>query len=225
MENLIYAFVDEENSPFYIGKTKNLKSRKTNHLYRAKSGCRLYLYCKLRKMIANGEEFDIVIIESEIKDTDIDAREQFWIAEYKRLGYKLCNLTDGGEGGKGMTPEMQKAAAEKRRGQKRSLESRKRMSESRKGIRFSEEHKKHLSEARKERIIKDETRLKCSRTSKGKINTKTYNLIDPQGNVYTTEHGLTSFCEQHGLTPANLLKVLKGERSHHKGWRIERVEG
>lgn len=224
MDNLIYAFVDGANSPFYVGKTINLQQRKRNHVWNAKSGCKLYLYCKLRKMMANNEPFDAVVIEQGIPDAEIDDKERYWIAEYRRLGYKLCNLADGGEGGKGMSPEMQKAAAaEKRRGRKMSQESRKRISEARKGIRFSAEHRKNLSEARRRRVIKEETRIKCSQTSKGSINIKTYKLTDPDGQEYITDRGLTLFCEQHGLSSTNLMKVLNGQRSHHRGWKIERI--
>ena len=60
--------------------------------------------------------------------------------------------------------------------------------------------------------------------SKGKINIKTYKLTDADGNEYITENGLSVFCEQHNLTSANLMKVLKGQRKHHKGWRIEKCQ-
>lgn len=44
-------------------------------------------------------------------------------------------------------------------------------------------------------------------------------IISPDGIVYTVEH-LTNFCNEHGLTASNLSKVFKGERVHHKGWKL-----
>lgn len=44
-------------------------------------------------------------------------------------------------------------------------------------------------------------------------------IISPDKIVYQVEH-LTNFCKEHGLTPSNLSKVFKGERAHHKGWRL-----
>ena len=62
-----------------------------------------------------------------------------------------------------------------------------------------------------------------SQTSKGKINIKRYKLTDPDGIEYTTTNGLVNFCEKNNLTSTNLMKVLKGDRKHHKGWTIERM--
>lgn len=45
-----------------------------------------------------------------------------------------------------------------------------------------------------------------------------YTFLSPSGEI-THVTGLTQFCKQHGLTGANMLKVLRGERLHHKGWK------
>ena len=31
---------------------------------------------------------------------------------------------------------------------------------------------------------------------------------------------LRPFCREHGLDSGNLVKVVQGERQHHKGWRL-----
>jgi len=90
-------------------------------------------------------------------------------------------------------------------------------------MKFSKKHKKNLSIARKKRITKPETRIKCSKTSKGKINIKKYKVTDPDGNIFITENGLSVFCEEHNLTPSNMIKVANGERKNHKGWLTERL--
>lgn len=46
-------------------------------------------------------------------------------------------------------------------------------------------------------------------------------IISPDGVVYKVEH-LTNFCKEHGLTAPNLSKVFKGDRPHHKGWKLHK---
>tara|TARA_Y100000310_G_C20657846_1_gene802965 strand:+ start:307 stop:981 length:675 start_codon:yes stop_codon:yes gene_type:complete len=224
MNHYVYLLKDSSNHPFYIGKTKHLAKRRKRHLYDAKRGCKLYIHNKIRKILREGLNIDIEALETGISKEKIDEREQFWIAKFKKEGTKLCNLTNGGEGGKGMTAAMQKAAAEKRRGQKKSKETKRKISKSKKGKTFSAQHKKSLSKAWKRTTEqKQKQAKKCSQTSKGKINIKKFLCTDPSGKTYTTHNGLTSFCEKHGLTIANLSKVANGERKHHKGWTAKKV--
>ncbi len=223
--NLIYMLVESDTRLlFYIGKTNNVSKRYKRHKYDTKAGkMRYHLQNKIRKLWKEGRDFDFEIVEQDLDDNQIDDREKYHIANFKKLGFKLCNIAEGGEEGKGMTPEMQKNAAAKRCGQKRSKATRKKISEARKGMKFSKEHKKRLSIARKKRKITQSTRLKQSKTSKGNINIKKYIIEDPEGNIYVTDKGLTLFCEEHNLQHPNMIKVANGERKHHKGWTIERL--
>jgi hypothetical protein len=161
-------------------------------------------------------------IFTDILEEDIDNVEMGWIKILKDYcHYKLTNLTLGGEGGKGYTPEINKKAAAKRIGQKRSLETRKKLSEIRKGIKFSDEHKLKLSIARKKRIIKKETRIKMHNSSVGKVNIKKHKLLSPEGLLCVTTQGLRDFCRKVGITnPTNLYKTYTGERKHHQGWKL-----
>lgn len=220
----IYALLDTQDVPFYVGKTINPKQRFRSHIGIAKHGTRKdYVYNKIRKLLREGFTPKISIIEQGVTEEQIDEREQFHIKRLRAAGLKLCNLTDGGEGGKGMTPEMQAKAAAKRRGQKRSEESRKRMSEARMGIIFSEEHRKHLSEARRKRVTTLETRQKTSDSSRGRINIRLFKVTSPDGQEFVTNKGLTDFCREHGLERTLLSKVANGEREHHRGWHAERL--
>lgn len=223
--HLIYVFVDENGKPFYVGRTYNLTKRKREHLREVRLGNKLPKYNKLRKLIKKGYNFDelVCVIEKDIDSELIEQREIFYIAKLRQEGYNLKNLTDGGEGAINTTPGLYAKLKKIHTGAKRSQESKEKMSNARMGIIFSEEHKKNLSIARKKRITKVETRIKASKTSKGKINIKKYKLISPDGKEYITENGLTLFCEQHNLIAANFFKVLKGEREHQKGWRIFRL--
>jgi len=100
---LSLIFARERDNPFYIGKTKNLKTRTRSHAYRLKVGSNLYCYNKLRKMLKEGHDWVIVTLEDYIPADQIDDRERYWISYYRAQGIKLTNLADGGEGGKGLT--------------------------------------------------------------------------------------------------------------------------
>jgi hypothetical protein len=45
-----------------------------------------------------------------------------------------------------------------------------------------------------------------------------YILLSPSGEIVHIT-GLNQFCKEHGLTLANISKVIYGKRNHHKGWR------
>lgn len=51
-----------------------------------------------------------------------------------------------------------------------------------------------------------------------KATAKYYVMISPNGKEQSF-YNLTKFCRDNNLTPANMVKVLNGERTHHKGWK------
>ncbi len=220
----IYGLHDQNGNIFYIGQTNNPKRRLRRHLSEANNGNHLYVYNKMRKILRNNGSIGLVILKSDLDEISANNKEIEIISEFRKFGYRICNIADGGRFC--MTPDMQKRAAEKRKGQKRSAESRKRMSEARLGMRFSSQHKKNLSKAWKR--TPEQLKIhgeKCAKTSKGRINVGLFRCISPEGTEFITTHGLTLFCEEHSLTHANMIKVANGERPHHKGWKVERLNG
>ena len=78
-------------------------------------------------------------------------------------------------------PNLQKEAAKKRAGQKRTAETKERMSLAQRGRKLTEEHKLKLSEAAKNRPpISDETRKKLSAKSKGRIGPWAGKTVPPE---------------------------------------------
>ena len=244
---LIYVFVDNNEKPFYVGKTTDLQKRIKGHLLECKEKNKLYKYNKLRKILSSGKNIEeiTIIIEDNIDIELLDDKEIHYIKKLREEGYKLTNLTDGGDGGDTLsnnpkkeqileyrkklrqTTNWNQKMSQSKKGVswgKHSEKTKKKLSENRKGIEFSDEHKNKLSIARKQRITTDETKRKMSETSKGRINIKKYKLKDPNGVEHITTNGLTKFCEENNLTSANLMKVLKGDREHHKKWTIERID-
>ena len=57
MNYCIYAFVDEEDNPYYIGKTKNYNKRYKDHLFEVKTKNMLPKYIQARKLFGEGHSF------------------------------------------------------------------------------------------------------------------------------------------------------------------------
>lgn len=51
---------------------------------------------------------------------------------------------------------------------------------------------------------------------------KTYDilLVDPTGQKFGPIVNMTQFCKNHNLERSLLMKVVAGQRNHHKGWRL-----
>ena len=78
----------------YIGQTKNsLEQRLIGHL---KSKDRTHRTYWIKSLINNGLKPKIELIETVDKEMG-PISEIFWITMFKSWGFKLCNLTDGGE--------------------------------------------------------------------------------------------------------------------------------
>jgi predicted GIY-YIG superfamily endonuclease len=216
----IYALLDEQGDPFYIGKSVNPKKRLYEHNARAKNGHKQYVYNKIRKLLRNPEyELGFMVLDEALEE-EIDDKERYYIKKYKEDGYKLCNLSEGGEGGLNSETALKIAENRHQNGtSNHTEETKQKMSNASKGKPKSEQHKQALSVAWKRtpeqlKLMAEKNKI----TSKGKINIKKYICIDPDGNEYITEHGLTVFCEEHGLTQSLMSKVVEGKRRHHRGW-------
>lgn len=222
--HFIYILKDESGHVFYVGKTSTPTKRFKRHLGHVRYGSHYPVHNKLRKVITIKGNSDNIyeIIESNILQEKIDERETFFIKFYKERGCKLKNLTEGGEGGKGFTPEINKRGALKRTGRKRTEETRKRISEAKRGIKFSDSHKSSLKEAWKSRTpLSAEHYQKLSKINRGVVNIKNFLLMSPNGISYKTVRGLTDFCRENGLDARNLIHTKPGGlRKYHKGWKI-----
>jgi hypothetical protein len=78
----------------------------------------------------------IISVLDTVEEDNWQYWEKHWIEKLRNEGYKLTNLTEGGQGGNGFN---------------HSEESKQKMSESKKGIKLSDEHKQKISEKVKEK--------------------------------------------------------------------------
>ena len=97
----IYGFFDRSGNVFYVGQTIDLRNRLSSHKAELRNGNKLYCYNKLRKEVreTGGGINDFVrIIKDGVPNDKLDEKEIELIALFRKLGYKLTNLTNGGKG-------------------------------------------------------------------------------------------------------------------------------
>lgn len=121
----IYCLRHPETSEIrYIGKTNNPKKRLECHVYPQKKRQNLYSHKWVKSLIKQGL-FPVMNILEEGVGLGWQSREIYWIKHYRDLGYRLTNLTDGGDGSNGWRPtkEQREAMSRARKGRKQSPES------------------------------------------------------------------------------------------------------
>jgi len=110
----------------YVGISKNIKRRYKEHIKESKKGNN-YKSCWIRSL----NKMPIIDIIDECSIFDYTFWEKYYITLFKSWGFKLTNLTDGGEGANGY---------------RFNQESKNKMSENRKGDKNGFYGKKHSEE-------------------------------------------------------------------------------
>jgi len=171
----IYALYDPRDPEQYryIGKANDPDDRlKTGHLRGTKAVT--YKSNWIKKLLRE-DAIPEVIIVAEVLTCEWQNAETHFIALYKRLGHKLTNSTDGGEGaGSFMLAETKRKIGEANKGKKhlpRSEETRAKMSASHKGRKHTEEAKRKIGEynkGKKRQPKTEEMKRRLSKALKGK---------------------------------------------------------
>lgn len=139
---LIYGLVSSRDvSIRYVGQSKpEQKRRLYYHLYYAQRGGRSPVAKWIRREVAEG--FKVSMLPFCMGQRNVD--EVFYINRCKQLGYRLLNVTPGGDGGSAKT------------GFKHSAETRLKMSQSavgkNKGVIRNEDFRARVSATMKQRI-------------------------------------------------------------------------
>jgi group I intron endonuclease len=213
---IIYKATNLINGKFYIGQTtKSLERRMNQH--KSSSNNKDYAFCRaIKKYGFENFKFEVLCECSSIEE--LNQKEIDFIRDFKanvnRIGY---NMTIGGNGyGCGENhPNF---------GKKRSEELRIRISESLKGRSKSDESKLKMSQAKIGKKKSEDAKKKMSQAKIGRKHPFYDHTIYQFQHL---EHGIEICTKQDLETKFNLkqgclAKVCKGERNHHKGWRLYR---
>lgn len=172
MTNLIvYALVDpRDNKVRYIGKSGSGMKRVRCHMCRSSlARGRTYKDKWLRELIASGNRPLVKTIAVCADKKDLNKAEILWISYARSLGWRLTNLTAGGEGSFGLvkSPETRAKIANANRGRKHTPEAVANMREANKNHTISPETRAKMIASRKANyVISDETRKKMSEVHK-----------------------------------------------------------
>lgn len=116
-----------------------------------------------------------------------------------------------------LSPETRAKIGIASTGRKQSLETIEKRRVSRKGYSHSLETRAKISTANKGKLKgRSISALHRKRISEG--HQKRYIVVDPYGNEYDVL-GLQQFCLSQGLGISHMIKVAKGKRVHHRGWK------
>lgn len=98
---VIYALANKQTPEnyFYCGQSWDKIMRLNGHIDEAKKNCKCHKCCTIR--LIGYENITSTIIQICETYKEADEREIYWIAELKKQGHKLTNISEGGYGIRG----------------------------------------------------------------------------------------------------------------------------
>lgn len=215
----IYTLSDPTtNIVKYVGKTFRLERRLNDHL---KCNGRSKKDAWVKSLLNKGLIPLLEVIE-ETDDIECNFWEQYWISQFKTWGFKLKNMTDGGDGSYGLKPWNKGLKGVF----KHSDDSKVKMSLSRKGKFIGENNpmygKKHSDDSIRKQI---EKRLGSKRTieQKEKISGCNSSNSKPiycftKENVFIKKYNCGVEVIKDGFDANIVSKVCRGINKTHKGF-------
>lgn len=169
---LVYGLTDPRTSEVrYIGKSSSGMRRPRAHGRPSSLGSdRTRKANWIRGLRSLGLDYGIRVLEEVAERDLLCSVECFWIAQARGLGWRLTNLTDGGDGmmGHSWTPESRAKLSRSVRGRKLTEEHIAKVRLANTGRRHSDATKEKLRAANIGRTLSAETRAKMSLARTGK---------------------------------------------------------
>jgi hypothetical protein len=174
---LIYGLTDPRTGAVrYVGKSCRGLKRARSHRYIAQD--KTHKGSWIRSLLAMNIKYGIVVLEQATCEQTLNDKERKWIAHGREQGWRLTNLTEGGEGTSGLRHRLD--SIEKMRaanlGKKMSDAHRAKLIAFHTGRKHTPETIKKMSERQRGRIghiPSEETRAKMSAAHIGKPGTMT----------------------------------------------------
>jgi len=209
MIHFVYKTTNLINGKKYIGKHSTMDI----HDGYLGSGC--YIKRAIKKY--NKENFKREIIKEFDTEKDALQFEEKLVTSEIINDNMYYNLSGGGNGnGYGKNHPMY--------GNYHTEETKRKLSKSNKGKKLSKKHKEKISESHKGKKHTEETKRKMSEYANSNKNTNRYEykVIIPEGKVIIVKN-LNSFCRERHLHYSCMSGVSRGERKHHKNYKITRM--
>lgn len=215
MKHYVYIHFKKDNlEPFYIGKGIG------NRLNRRSSRNKFW------HSVVNKHDFVADYLKYFESNKEALRYEIEMIALFRKEGFKLANLTDGGEGTTGITRsnKTRKLLSDLNKGKSMLEVTRKAINKANTGRKHSEETKRKLSEARKGHRLPQEIYDKTAALALGSLSSKY------KGDILATNklsgevlrlQGEKDIREK-GFSPATVYNCIAGRRPHHKGYTFLR---
>lgn len=201
----IYAFYSKTKPRAYIGQTAQrlFSKRKYQHLYKLRTATHENAFWQSHYCKYGEDDLEFVVLVECADTSRLADLEQQQIDNHKALGFTLFNHKQA-TGSQVITDEMRAKIAKANTGKKASDSTRKKLSEVHKGCKLSAYAK--------------EVAICTLRTSAEKVSVSVSvygNGLD--GEVYPS---ISQAAKSLGLVPGNILRVLRGERTHTKGYQF-----
>jgi len=164
---VVYLVTNNVTGKQYIGFTaQSLRRRWSGHLHSARKGARTAIHSAIRKYgFAAFSITEIATCATRGEAAETEARLIVWHQTKAPNGY---NLTDGGEGVRGLAPEMLERIAAMNRGRHHTDDARQRIGRAAIGRQKSEKGRAAISAARRGKQLSPEHRQKLSAAKLGK---------------------------------------------------------
>jgi len=203
-------YLEKDNSIFYIGKTKNIRSREADW----------------KREYGDDTQFHVI---DEVKIEEWKQWECYWIEQFKQWGFNLINQNKGGGGPNKHSDETIEKIRSKKIGVKQNrtkIRKDKGLKHLQSGIKigrpegfhYSEELKLHLSNMKKG---------KSNYTIEGKrklTNKELYIFINI--NINEEFEGIRyDFQKKYNLRYKGIYNLVTNKAKTYKGWKIKKLKG
>jgi group I intron endonuclease len=167
----VYLITCTVNGKKYVGITKSdLATRWRGHRQCARMGVKTALYNAIRKHGA--DRFVIRVLATATTRKMLCALERAFIVALNTRAPNGYNLTAGGDGTSGMSPETRAIVSEKNRGRKHTDEVKRLISEAGRGRKHSPESREKISKKHVGKVLSEEHRRKMSEAAKRRAKPK-----------------------------------------------------
>jgi hypothetical protein len=159
LTTFIYALTDPRTGAVrYVGKTAvSPRERLCNHISEARNGRKTHLLrCVwIAELLLAGLKPIMSILDTVSDGGDWQASEKHWISHYRATDCDLLNVTHGGNGSSGLSPETRAKVSAARLGKKKSPLTIERMRAAQKGRTFTPEQKARIAATLRARAASD----------------------------------------------------------------------